>query len=192
MAFDPATSQVYGTPWVSGVFTFQVTVTVTNTPALSKTYLFTIAKSGEILPPHSDIDTSETPLKSGTTTSGVFDNGTTATVVATPANGYAFAGWWDNGTLASTSATYEFTAALNRSLVAKFVPVPPIFLRPSLPGVISLQWPTNFTGFVIQANADLASTNWVNATNPVITSGSNYQALIQTTNRAQYFRLQHP
>lgn len=192
MAFDPATSQVYGTPWSSGVFSFHVTVTATNTPTLSKTYLFTIAKSGEILPPHSAIDTSETPLKSGTTTGGVFDNGTTATVVATPAEGYAFEGWWDNGTLASTSATYEFTASLNRSLVAKFMPVPTLFVKSSPAGVLSLQWPTNFAGFVLQANANVGSTNWTSATNPVITSGTNYQAIIQTTGSAQYFRLQHP
>ena len=45
------------------------------------------------------------------------------TVTATPAAGYTFTNWTDGGTVASTSASYTFTAARNRILVANFAQI---------------------------------------------------------------------
>ena len=45
-------------------------------------------RAGEVLPPHSSVDTSVSPPASGTTTgNGVYTNDTSATVTATPAAG---------------------------------------------------------------------------------------------------------
>jgi uncharacterized repeat protein (TIGR02543 family) len=41
-------------------------------------------------------------------------------VTATPNTGYVFVNWTDSGTEVSTSASYSFTAAANRNLVAHF------------------------------------------------------------------------
>jgi hypothetical protein len=70
----------------------------------------------------STISTSSSPSADGTTSGGgTVDNGTSVTVVATPATGYGFLDWTENGTVVSTNASYTFTAAGNRSLVANFV-----------------------------------------------------------------------
>jgi hypothetical protein len=65
---------------------------------------------------------SSNPLLGGTTTgSGVYNAGTSVTVVATPNAGYAFVNWTNNGVVASTSATYVFPLNANTTLVANFI-----------------------------------------------------------------------
>ncbi|MBR4497397.1 MAG: C10 family peptidase [Bacteroidales bacterium] len=49
---------------------------------------------------------------------GTYEEGNMVTIVATPSDGYRFAGWTSNGTLVSTNATYSFTASENLTLVA--------------------------------------------------------------------------
>lgn len=46
--------------------------------------------------------------------------GTSVTVVATPKEGYRFAGWYENNALVSNNASYNFTASVARNLVARF------------------------------------------------------------------------
>ena len=122
MAFDDKTAQVYGTPWESGVFQFHVEVSSTNNPTIAKTYVFSIAAAGVILPPHTDVDTIASPLNAGTTTGdGVYNHGDLVTVTATANPGFAFVNWTENGTIVSASASYDFTNTLNASLVANFV-----------------------------------------------------------------------
>ena len=122
LAFDPATAQVYGTPWNSGVFTFHVEASWSNTPPIGKTYVFSIADVGVILPPHSDVDTIPAPLNAGTTTGdGIYNHGALVTVTATAKPGFVFANWTENGTVVSASTSYEFTNTINASLVANFV-----------------------------------------------------------------------
>ena len=55
-----------------------------------------------------------------TTGDGTYDNGATATVTATAAEGYIFKGWYENGTLVSSDAAYSFTVTSNHTLTAKF------------------------------------------------------------------------
>ncbi len=51
---------------------------------------------------------------------GEYSVNTSATVTATPANGWEFVGWTENGTTVSTSSSYTFTVTANRSLIAVF------------------------------------------------------------------------
>lgn len=192
MAFDPPTGRVYGTPAAGsvGVYIITVTATASNNPALTKKYPFIVA-AGAFLSPHSSVDTLASPLTGGTTTGdGVYTNGTTATVVATPNAGFKFINWTENGTVVSTSASYNFTNIINQSLVATFVVTPQLSFA-TQPDALVLTWPTNFTGFVLQQNSDPATTNWVNATNAVSVVGTNHQATIPTTSASSFFRLRH-
>lgn len=75
--------------------------------------------------PQWTITASASPPAGGTITgAGLVDEGTTATLTATPAPGYVFSKWTEDGTQVATSATYSFTAGADRTLVAVFTAVP--------------------------------------------------------------------
>ena len=54
---------------------------------------------------------------------GTVEDGDTVTVSASPSDGYEFVGWRENGSIVSSSASYTFTAAGDRSLTAVFAVV---------------------------------------------------------------------
>ena len=194
MTFDVVSGALSGTPTESGIFTFNVRVTATNNPVLTKSYTFAITAAGVELPPHSTVDTASSPVDSGNTTgTGLYTNGMTATVTATPAAGFKFAKWTDNGATVSSAATYQFTNTLNRSLVANFVALPPrLSVSKPQANTLVLTWPTNDTGFVLQQNSSALTTNWVDATNAVTVDGVNNQATISTLSGSRFFRLKSP
>ncbi|MTK53237.1 family 43 glycosylhydrolase [Paludibacter sp.] len=53
---------------------------------------------------------------------GIYSNGSSCTLTATPATGYAFSGWTEGGVLVSSNASYTFTVSGSRTLVAGFCP----------------------------------------------------------------------
>ncbi|SDM12372.1 Listeria/Bacterioides repeat-containing protein [Daejeonella rubra] len=67
------------------------------------------------------------PIAGGTVTgAGAFAQGSVVTVNAIPASGYVFLNWTesDNGPAVSSSASYQFPMAGNRTLIANFEPIP--------------------------------------------------------------------
>ena len=74
------------------------------------------------LPKH-QVTATVNPAETGEVTgTGKYDQGSEATLVATPAAGYAFKNWTVGGTEKSTEATYTFTVNEPISLVANFIP----------------------------------------------------------------------
>ena len=70
------------------------------------------------------ITTSSAPAAGGTTSGGgVFADGNTASLIATPNEGYIFKNWQENGTVVSTEQNYSFLVNENRNLVAKFTKI---------------------------------------------------------------------
>jgi uncharacterized repeat protein (TIGR02543 family) len=64
------------------------------------------------------------PAAGGTTTgTGTFAQGSVASITATPNTGFVFTNWTENTTVVSTSSSYQFTVAGNRTLVANFTAV---------------------------------------------------------------------
>lgn len=92
-----------------------------------KTYTFTVGGNRTLTARFVEaaaytITASIDPAGSGTVTgAGQYQEGATVTLVATPADGHKFSGWQEGGAVVNTNATYTFTAAANRSLVAVFV-----------------------------------------------------------------------
>jgi len=192
MAFDATNGWVYGTPFTTGIFIVTVTASASNNPAITKTYPFMIG-AGAILPPHSAVDTSVSPTNGGTATgTGVYTNGTTATVVATPNAGFRFVSWTADGTVVSSSASYTFTNIVNQSLIANFVAQPTLSFSAPQPQTLVIAWPSNFSGFLLQQSADPTTANWVGATSTVRIVGANYQATNSTLIGTRFFRLMHP
>ena len=71
--------------------------------------------------PQYNIAVSADPVAGGTVSGGgTKEEGSSCTVVATPAQGYAFDGWFENGNLVSNDASYTFTVERARTLVAQF------------------------------------------------------------------------
>ena len=194
LSFDSTIGVVFGTPTVSGVFRFQVQVAVSNNLVAARTYLFSIADVGEVLPPHGSVGITAAPFNSGTLSGdGVYTNGANVTVVATALPGFGFVNWTDNGLPVSSSVSYRFTAAANRALVANFAPAPMLYLFKPQANTLPIRWPTNFTGFLLQQNSNLGTTNWVTATNAVTIAGTNNQISISPlTDPRTFFRLLHP
>ena len=194
MIFSAATGQISGTPTQSGVFTFGLRVTATNNPVQTKTYIFAIAATGQVLPPHCTVEALASPADSGVTTGGGYHtNGTVATVTATPAFGFAFSKWTENGKAVSSTSSYQFTNIVNRALVANFVSLPPplSFSQPA-PGALAFTWPTNAPGLVLQQNTSLGTTNWVPVTNAATIAGTNNRVSILPLTGNRFFRLLRP
>jgi len=64
------------------------------------------------------------PAASGTITgTGSFAEGETVTLTATPNSGYRFVNWTESNSEVSTTASYTFTASMDRTLVAHFAPI---------------------------------------------------------------------
>lgn len=67
------------------------------------------------------IDVSASPSSGGTVVgAGIYQQGQSCTVHATPNSGYAFLNWTEGGSQVSTNANYTFTVNGNRALVANF------------------------------------------------------------------------
>jgi hypothetical protein len=192
MTFDATNGWVGNTPSTSGVFIVTISVSTSNSPVLAKNYPLLVAPAGVIWPPHSVVDTGVSAAAAGNTTGdGVYANGTTATVTASANTGYGFLNWTENGVVVSTSASYHFTNIINQSLVANFVPR--LMLPSAPPHTLTIAWVTNFSGYQLQQNSDLRTTNWGIASNATINIVvGNYQAAIPTTNGTRFFRLMHP
>jgi len=61
------------------------------------------------------------------------------------------------------------------------------------PEVALLEWPTNYTGFMLESALGLgAGSLWRPFTNLVAVNGSDFSASVSTTNAAQFFRLRKP
>lgn len=75
--------------------------------------------------PHYNINLSADPANGGSVSGGGSkEEGSSCTVVATPAEGMMFDGWFENGQLVSNAASYTFTVERARTLVAQFGEVP--------------------------------------------------------------------
>jgi len=167
-----------------------VTASSSNNPPVTKTYPFMVTAGAA--PPHSAVDITVSPTNGGTATgTGVYTNGTATTIVATPNAGFAFLNWRENDAVISTTPSYTFTNIVNQSFVATFVATP-ILSFATQPNTLLLAWPTNFTGFALQQNSALGTTNWSAVTNPVSVVGTSNQAAIPIQSGRQFFRLVHP
>jgi hypothetical protein len=81
---------------------------------------------------------------------------------------------------------------MSLTVVDASLPPPALQISPTSLNSVRLYWPTNSTGYTVQQNSNLGTTNWVNATNSVSIVDTKYQATITTTNGTRFFRLKHP
>lgn len=71
--------------------------------------------------PHYNISATPNPAAGGSVSgAGSYEEGAQCTLIATPNDGYRFAGWYEGSTQVSANATLSFTVAMNRILEARF------------------------------------------------------------------------
>lgn len=59
-------------------------------------------------------------------------------------------------------------------------------------GNMLLSWPASFTGFILQQNDDLTTTNWINVTNAVNGNESQFVVTLPIASGNKFFRLKMP
>lgn len=191
MNFDTNSGQLSGTPDEAGIYTFKVRVTDTNKVSIEHAYTFAILDSNQVMAAHCTVDTVTYPLDSGDTHGlGLYTNGNNCTVTATARPGYRFSHWTDDDVSVSSNSVYQFPVALNRSLVANFVPAPPDLHFVSIGGGNhTVAWPVNPTPCILEEATDPRSTNWTTVNAPVTTVGTNATVTMPTQPGARYYRL---
>jgi hypothetical protein len=69
---------------------------------------------------------------------------------------------------------------------------PPTLTVALATGHAIVTWPTNlYSGFLLQANTNLATTHWVGVTNTVVVTNGLYQVIVPVTGNASFYRLKH-
>jgi uncharacterized repeat protein (TIGR02543 family) len=96
-----------------------------TTVSTSASYNFNITANRTLVANFSQITytvgVTASPVAGGTVSGGgTFSSGTSVTVTASPNSGYSFVNWTEGATTVSTSASYNFNIAANRTLVANF------------------------------------------------------------------------
>ena len=141
MVTASANPTVGGTVTGGGTYNYGTSVTLTATPAAGYTF-FNWTKNGQMVSHNAtytfnvtgpatyvanfvlqsfNITVSADPTEGGTVSGGgTYNYGTSATLTATPAAGYAFINWTKNGTVVSTNATYTLNVTEGGTYVAHF------------------------------------------------------------------------
>ena len=200
-----ANNNAFGTVSGGGDFDEDTEVTVTATPkpgyrfvnwteagnpvSTNIGYTFTISKNRtlvanfEAIPAATySIAVSSNNTNQGTVSGGgTFDEGTEATVTATPKSGYRFVNWTEAGNPVSTNTSYTFTVSKNRTLVANFEAIPATTYTITVSSNNTNQGTVSGGGtFDEGAEATVTATpksgyrfvNWTEAGNPVSTNTS--------------------
>ena len=125
----------------------------------------------------------EDPDFGSTSGSGYYDQGSTATVTATPKEGYKFQGWYEGATLVSSEESYEFVVGSNRNLIAEFTRVYNInaVATPAAGGTVSGSGqyePTATASITASANDGYYFVGWYNEANELVTTGVSHSLTV--------------
>ncbi|MBQ3616163.1 MAG: putative Ig domain-containing protein, partial [Anaerotignum sp.] len=119
LTLDSNTGEISGTPTIAGTFT--VIVRATNSGGYDVKPLTIIIAEAPAITNTYTVSVSADPAAGGTVSGGgEYAENTSVTVTATANSGYKFVKWTENSNEASTDASYTFTAAADRTLVAVF------------------------------------------------------------------------
>lgn len=171
-----------------------------NLVSVSPSYTFTVTANRTVTANFSAIGVSRTittsanPTAGGTASGGgTFLSGNSATVTATPNAGYVFTRWQESGVDVSTSPSYTFTVAGNRTLTARFSPgfIITATAAPALGGTAQMSAAGYATGTTAIATATPSAgwifDSWTEGGNTVSTSATYSFTVNAARNLVAYF-----
>ena len=69
---------------------------------------------------------------------------------------------------------------------------PILTIRQTGPSTVEISWPAPSTGFVLQQNNNLTTTNWTTVTNSVTSSGGTNEVFVSPPTGNEFYRLVNP
>lgn len=175
----------------AAIFSTNPTETLTLTNHTSLTAYFVTASN--------TVTAVAAPLTGGSVTgAGEVGRGASVTLTALAASGYAFNNWTLDGVPAGTNNPVTFDALGDYAFVANFTAAPQPVSPPRLvmlltdTNTVILTWPAAASGFLLQQNSDLVTTNWVTAPNAVELVATNHQVVVPMAGASKFFRLKLP
>jgi hypothetical protein len=155
-------------------------ITVTNLISITYTASFAAAAT---------ITVSANPNVGGSVTGGgTYLTGTSTQLTALATNGWLFTGWNDG----TTNTPYRITVpTTNITYTANFTASsPPIITTSISSNTLTLAWPTDHLGWILQAQTNALSTNWFDLPG---TAAANWLTFpINSANPAVFYRLRQP
>ena len=119
----------------------------------------------------------------GTTVgTGIYEYGQTATVTATPADGYAFRGWYEGTQKVSEDASYSFTVTADRALTAQFSKVYTITVIAETGGSVSgggVYEPMANATITAEASGGYYFVGWYDEEDKLVVAETSYQLSVK-------------
>ena len=127
---------------------------------------------------------------------GVYETGSSITVIAEARPGYIFLGWTEKDAsekdvYVSNDAEYTFTASgVPRLLTARFSALPKLAIAPAAtPGLLDFIWP-DAPGWLLEESDDLVT--WDISTRNITTANGQCSVTVDPNGGRVFFRLKHP
>lgn len=113
---------------------------------------------------------------------GIYEYGQTATVTATPEDGYAFRGWYEGTEKVSEAASYSFTVTADRTLTAQFSKVYTVKVITETGGSVSgggAYEPMANATITATANGGYYFVGWYDEKDELVTAETSYSLTVK-------------
>jgi hypothetical protein len=91
-----------------------------------------------------------------------------------------------------TGGNYSLTGGFWSLIAAVQTPGAPLLtISPTGTNAVVISWPAPSTGFNLQQNSDLKTTNWISAGSPIVVGGQN-QVVVTPPTGNRFYRLKYP
>lgn len=139
------------------------------------------------------VDGGIAPTSGGSVTGfGAYADGSGVTLVASANGGYAFSNWTENANVVGTSPSYSRTSDAAHTLTANFLAQPALSQAVASPDALTLAWPADAAGWVLQESPDLSPGGWSNSARAVGTVNAQKRVTVTPLTGRLFFRLLHP
>ncbi len=172
--------------WMDG----NTTVSTSATHTLVLTSNLTL--SAKFAPAYSITAACEPPAGGTASGGGLFEDGDSVDLTATPSAGYTFGGWFENGLELGSNAGLRVKANPDHALVARFdLIIPGTGIVEDLGGTKTLEWPSEseLPGWKVETSTDLI--HWTEAESECEDDGIKKRLHLPGAEARRFYRMVH-